>query len=1201
MIRRLELEKNKGRDYDLSSMVFLMVAAEPVRQRTLKRFIELTMPYGLSQYVMAPGYGLAENCVFVSCAYGEGKPILVDWQGRVSCGYVNTSDPDIDIRIVEPQTSEEVTESGKEGEIWISSPSAGVGYWGREEHSRDTFMNKLEGRIYTRTGDLGRVIDGNLFITGRIKDLIIVAGRNVYSADVEKTVESSCDLLRPGCCAVIGVPEEILSAKGISMDEGSDQVGLVAIAEVKDGKPVNKDVVEQIKVKVAEEHGVSLAAVKLIKPRTISKTTSGKIQRFECLKQFTDEKLSLVPEPIISRRSLTPRPHLKTATPTSNATRLSYVEIVEYLKKLISEQTGVPGSRISTTANLSSYGTDSIGVVRAAQKLSDFLGVPVSAVDIFTATSIEDLATFSVNLLMKSQPQDMRNNVSNSEVDDRYMSSQLATEVNLPRDVTLAQQLQIMVLQFLALTYVSVLLIFPAYVSISIYTKLVTSNLAPTIPLASYIISIAFAPLAWISCIFSTCTCISLFGNSFLQPNYALLPVFSLWSLDYVKWWALYKAQEVSSKVYAVHLRGTVLLNYWFWMFGAKIGSSVVLDTIDVTDPALVSIGDGVVIAEGALLQSHEVRNGVLSLRPIRIGRNSSVGPYAVIQKGSVVRDGTEVAPLEVIEEEKMVPRSNKSDNHEVAMPRDSNTVYHMIGIYIVGFISSLSAAIIYCLYILLSRTTPNLEHFMLLCISGAFHWFPLTIVAHTIIINGASLNPLIFSISVAAAYTAHGTVLTLLTSMLSHSLSTNEETHDHLKVWLRQRLIVACHLRFAKLLSGTEAFCIYLRLLGARVGKFCSIRAINPILEPKLLSIGDGVHLGDFSRIITGFYSLNGFTTGKVDVQENCVVGSQSIVLPGATIEREVILGALSAAPINSVLLRGGVYIGSQSPIMIKNTVHELDERIEEMDVKYKKIVGNLAANLAATTLKVRTRYHGIGVSEKDASVLSSQVTLARAWHQTVWSIFAQPLMQTLFPYFLLAYVVSAPLKWLLFAHASMNYPLHWLLPPFWIVSGVAAAVACALAKWVLVGRKKDGGTVLIWSGSVFMDTVWQAFKTLAGEYFIETTGGSIFFAVWMKLMGAEVDVGGGVYVDSMGAALNPEMVEIDGGGCVGREALLFGHIYEGDGGKVKFGKIRIGDGGFVGSRAVAMPGVVVEEGGSLGALSLAMKGEVVRTDRIE
>ncbi|KAL0371158.1 UNVERIFIED_CONTAM: hypothetical protein Sangu_0433900 [Sesamum angustifolium] len=96
---------------------------------------------------------------------------------------------------------------------------------------------------------------------------------------------------------------------------------------------------------------------------------------------------------------------------------------------------------------------------------------------------------------------------------------------------------------------------------------------------------------------------------------------------------------------------------------------------------------------------------------------------------------------------------------------------------------------------------------------------------------------------------------------------------------------------------------------------------------------------------------------------------------------------------------------------------------------------------------------------------------------------------------------------------------------------------------------------------------------------------------------MGSEIEVSGGVYVDSMGAVLNPEMVEIERGGCVGREALLFGHIYEGEDGKVKFGKIRIEEGGFVGSRSVAMPGVVVEDGGSLGALSLAMKEEIVRT----
>ncbi|KAG8389051.1 hypothetical protein BUALT_Bualt02G0189100 [Buddleja alternifolia] len=1537
MIRRLELNKDKVQNYDLSSMVFLMVAAEPVRQKTLKRFIELTTPFGLSQYVMAPGYGLAENCVFVSCAYGEGKPILIDWQGRVSCGYVNPDNADVDIRIIDPQTGEEHKETAKEGEIWISSPSAGIGYWGRVELSANTFRNKLDnhpGRIYTRTGDLGRVIDGNLFITGRIKDLIIVAGRNIYSADVEKTVEGSSDLLRPGCCAVIGVPEEILSTKGISMQDTSDHVGLVVIAEIRDGKLANKDVVEQITSKVAEEHGVSLAAVKLIKPRTISKTTSGKIKRFECLKHFTDETLNLAPEPIITKRTLLrsnttgtcreghkPRAHRKISIPSPNA-RLNYIEIVEFLKKTISEQTGIHSSKISTTANLTSYGIDSIGVVRAAQKLSDFLGVPVGAVDIFTATSIDDLASFSENLLMISQPHDMKNSsISYTEVDD--ISSDVVTEVSV------FHQSGIVLLQFLALTYVSILLILPAYIAISLYMKSIPSilSLIKTTPWMPYIVSLAFAPFAWIFCIFTTCSCIAIFGNSFLQPNYALIPNTSIWSLDYIKWWALYKAQEVSSKVLAVHLRGTVLLNYWFQMFGTKIGSSVVLDTIDITDPALVSIGDGAVIAEGVLVQSHEVRNGILSFRPIRIGKNSSVGPYALIQKGSVLGDGTEVPALQVTEEGKSVSKSNKGNNiqkaAELPKVRDDihHPIYHLLGIYKVGFISSVSAVIFYCIYILLGSRTPNIEHFMFLCISGAFHWFPFTIVAYAIIISSTSLSPLSFSMSVATAYSAHGLILILLTCLTNNFLSRNDETpQGNLKIWLRHRITIACHLRFAKLLSGTEAFCIYLRLLGAKVGKYCSIRAINPILEHKLVSIGAGVHLGDFSRIITGFYSSNGFTKGKVEVQENSVVGSQSLVLPGSTIQKNVILGALSAAPINSVLQRGGVYIGSQNPIMIKNTMHEMDERIEEMDTKYKKIVGNLAANLAATTLKVRTRYfHRIGVSGKgllkiydnikglpdhkifkpgktypiivrhsnslsadddaridargaalrlfsdcEAPLLdltlktgnafyartisdfatwlvcglpareehvkraphirdavwtslrnadtftqlhyysnicrlfrftdgqemyvkfklrpfderisedsgkvepmgilppetgaiprdkndkrpllfladdfqkrvsspdgvryifqlqfravpqdeatqdialdctkpwdeaefpfidvgeviinenltkeqseelqfnpflrsheldviratsasqsasidhgrsliyeicqhlrnneplpeawrafieqsdvkvdlsgcpiatmlqkgdsnSSEVTLARTWYQTSWSIFAQPLLQTFLPYFLLAYVISAPLNWLLFANTTLKYPLHWLLPLFWIVSGIWAGVACAIAKWILVGKKKDGGTALIWSKSIFMDTIWQAFKILIGEYFMEITSGSIFFAVWMKMMGSDIDLGGGgVYVDSLGAVLNPEMVEIERGGCVGREALLFGHIYEGEGGKVKFGKIRIGEGGFVGSRAAAMPGVVVEDGGSLGALTLAMKEEIVRT----
>ncbi|XP_076942402.1 uncharacterized protein LOC143612262 [Bidens hawaiensis] len=1526
VVRRLEGVKDKVLSYDLSNMKFLMIAAEPVRQKTLMKFIQLTASFGLSQHVMAPGYGLAENCVYVCCAYGEKKPVLIDWQGRVCCGYVGPSDEDVDIKIVDPETGSEHDESGKEGEIWISSPSAGIGYWDKEELSQSTFKNSLENRpgiFYTRTGDLGRIIDGNLFITGRIKDLIIVGGRNIYSADIEKTVESASELLRPGCCAVIGVPEETLSTKGISVPDGSDQVGLVVIAEVRDGKPVNKEVVQQIQARVAEEHGVSIASVKLIKPRTISKTTSGKIKRFECLKQFADGTLNLVPEPIVTKKRLmrsyttgtcregnTPRPDFVKNRQLPDMGP-SHKEIEEFLIGLVSEQTGISVNKISTTEGLTSYGIDSIGVVRSAQKLSDFLGVPVGAVDVFTSTCIADLASFSENLVMKSQPNLTTQSFSviPNHVDD--------SNVDLLTEISTLHQFGIWTLQVFALVYMCMMLVLPAYQSISLFMHLVSSENS----LMGYATSLLFAPIVWIFCIFATCISVAFFGTSFLQPNYALTPEVSIWSIDFVKWWTLYKAQDICSSVMAVHLRGTVFLKYWFELFGARIGSSVLLDTVNITDPALVSIGDQAVIAEGALIQGHEVRNGVLSFLPVRIGQRSEIGPYAVIQKGSVVGEEGKVGTLQKTETGKPVFRSSrrKSVQKDALNSTQTEAIHHLMGIYVVGLLSSLSSAIAYFIYISLYQQSPSLKHFSFLCVAGAFHWLPFTIIAYAAMILTTSVHPLTFAMSLATAYLAHGLILSLLTCAVTQFLYKDESPFT---IWLRHRITIACHLKFAKLLSGTEAFCVYLRLLGAKIGNHCSIRAINPVSDPRLISIGAGVHLGDFSRITAGFYSQNGFKSEKVEVHDNAVVGSQSILLPGSVVENDVILGALSVAPVDSVLKRGGVYIGSDTPVMIKNTMHDLDDRIEEMDVKYKKIVGNLAANLAATTLKVKSRYfHRIGVSGKgvlkmydningfpshkifqpgqaypviirhsnslsadddarldargaavriltetepgpetpfldltlksgnafyartisdfatwlvcglpareeyvkrvphvreavwaslrntdsftnlhyysnicrlfrfeDGSEMyvkfklrpfdvnitedsgkvdpigilppetgaiprdvndkrptlfladdfktrvsqpggvryifqlqvrpvpdddvtkdialdctkpwdefefpyidvgeitidqnetqkqseelefnpflrcnevdviratsasqsasidhgrsliyeicqhlrngqplpeswrsfieqsdvkvdlsgcpmaatsatehkSTEVTLTRTWYQTSWTLFGQPLLQTFLPYYLMALLISGPLNIMFYVKESTGYPIQWLLPVFWVCSGTWAGLACVIAKWVVVGKKKDGGSVLIWGKEVFMDTIWQAFRTLVGEYFMEMVSGSFMFNVWMKMMGSDIDVNQGVYVDSMGAVLNPEMVEIEGGGCVGREAVLFGHIYEGDGGKVKFGKIRIGEDGFVGSRSVVMPGVCVENGGSLSALSLAFKGEIIKS----
>nr|TKW11527.1 hypothetical protein SEVIR_6G237600v2 [Setaria viridis] len=1581
VIRRLEAEKNKI--YDLSSMIFIMIAAEPVRQKTIKRFIELTQPFGFSEGVLAPGYGLAENCVYVSCAFGEGKPIFIDWQGRVCCGYVDPDDPDITIKIVDADSLTEHEEDGAEGEIWISSPSSGVGYWSNKEISQKTFCNQLKNypsKNFTRTGDLGRIINGKLFITGRIKDLIIVAGRNIYSADVEKTVEGSSDVLRPGCCAVVGVPEEVLTQKGISIPDSSDQVGLVVIAEVREGKAVSEEIADNIKTRVAEEHGVTIASVKLIKPRTLSKTTSGKIRRFECMKQFVDNTLSLANSNHISKkkslfRSLTTgtgmeirRSSLKQTVdplvlPQPRRKVKNLMEIIEFLTQLVSDQAGIPKEKISPTNSLPSYGFDSIAVVRAAQKLSDFLGTPVGAIDIFTASCISELANFLENLVHKSQPQlapQPRGKVKTSKEIIEFLKQIVSDKTGIPKDkisptdslpsygfdsitvVRTAQKLSdflgipvgaidiftasciaelasflenlvhksqpqmepdvscsaedenletidastsdlsvfaIGTLQILALTYVCFILLLPAYFASSMYMAMLSLVSMVKLSLLTYLSSLVLAPIAWICYALFTSLSLSILGKSFLQPNYVLTPGVSIWSVDFVKWWALNKAQSLAAKMLAVHLKGTIFLNYWFKMQGARIGSSVVIDTVDITDPSLLAVADGAVVAEGVLILGHEVRNEVLSFRHVKIGQNASIGPYAVLQKGTVVHNGAVVPPLHKTEQGKSAYLASKTSAYMKEEVRTANmALEHLVSIYAIGFLGALSSATVFMLYNHFSGATVSLQHFSFACIAGAFHWLPAVIAAYAVIVRETTTSPVSFALLTAFAYLSYGIILSLLTSITNKALATRSGAKKDMASLIQRRITIAAHLRFAKMLSGTEAFCMYLRLLGAKIGRHCSIRAINPVANPELISIGDGVHLGDFCNIVPGFYS-KGFTSAEIKVQDNTVVGSGSLLLPGSVLQENVILGAVSVAPQGSVLQRGGVYVGAQSLTLVKNTLHTEDERIEEMDPLYKKIVGNLAANLAITTMNVKSRYfHRIGVSgrgvlkmyqdipslpkhkifgagksfpvivrhsnslsadddarldargaavriltddgevplldltlksgkafyartiadfttwlvcglaareeqvkqaphirdavwgslrntdsytvlhyysnicrllrfedgkemyakfklrpvDKDVSEDSGQVvprgilppetgaipraeddtrpllfladdfrrkvgspdgvryvfqlqlrdvpadsaardvaldctrpwdeaefpyievgeinlasnvpteeteklefnpflrcpevdvipatsctqsasidhgrslvyeicqrlrngeplpaswrafleqsdtkidlsgcpviaatrsssnlshgtkvTLARTWYQAVWATLCQPLLQTLVPYFTMGLVIFSPLRALLAASTATGTPLYWTLPIFWAV------------------------------------------RTAAGEYFAELTPGSVPFAVWMRAMGASVAAADGVYVDSMGALLNPEMVRLERGASVGRDALLFGHVYEGEGGEVKFGAVHIGEDGFVGSRAVAMPGVRVDDGGCLGALGLAMKEEIVR-----
>jgi acyl-CoA synthetase (AMP-forming)/AMP-acid ligase II len=284
-------------DLDLSTLERLYCGAEPISVDTLTRFAQATAPLGFNLDALVPCYGMAETTLYVSgkCPGGdyhtERSPELCGVpRDVVSCGKV---DPEHTVRIVEP-TSLEALNDGRIGEIWVSGPSVAAGYHDRHYLTRRVFGARIAGELgrYLRTGDLGFVRSGELFVTGRIKDLIIVNGRNIYPQDVEANVGRA--------------DPDVRTAVAFSIPgEGSEQ--LCVIAEV--GQPqvsaqVHARLVEAIRASVTSEFGIR-PRVHIAPKRTVPTTTSGKVRRQEARRMFLAGEVLSVPIDLPATRECT--------------------------------------------------------------------------------------------------------------------------------------------------------------------------------------------------------------------------------------------------------------------------------------------------------------------------------------------------------------------------------------------------------------------------------------------------------------------------------------------------------------------------------------------------------------------------------------------------------------------------------------------------------------------------------------------------------------------------------------------------------------------------------------------------------------------------------------------------------------------------------------------------------------------------------
>jgi acyl-CoA synthetase (AMP-forming)/AMP-acid ligase II len=295
--RKVTAQQREG--LDLESWRLAFNGAEPVRQRTLDAFAKAFRANGFRPRAWYPCYGLAEITVFGTGGQAADLPVVrhVDVTsleaGRVvemepgpgSRAVVGCGRARLDRRtaIVDPDSRHRVPE-GQVGEIWLAGADVARGYWGRPDESELTFRARLadddEGP-YLRTGDLGFMLDGELYVAGRLKDLIIVAGRNHYPQDLELTVEGSHPGIRSGCSAAFAI-------------EADDQERLIVVAEVeREYRPRQSEepyastprldaLIQAVRQSVAEEHDVRVQEVVLIRPASIPKTSSGKIRRGTC-------------------------------------------------------------------------------------------------------------------------------------------------------------------------------------------------------------------------------------------------------------------------------------------------------------------------------------------------------------------------------------------------------------------------------------------------------------------------------------------------------------------------------------------------------------------------------------------------------------------------------------------------------------------------------------------------------------------------------------------------------------------------------------------------------------------------------------------------------------------------------------------------------------------------------------------------------
>ncbi|WP_232004753.1 type I polyketide synthase [Mycobacterium sp. ACS1612] len=388
---------------DLSHWIAALSGAEPVRAATMQRFTEAFAPAGFRQQAFCPVYGLAEATLLVSGESDRGRTPTVRHIDKtalrdnritsvpsdhvnaapiVGCGPADASQ---EIIVVDPVTRTRLAPD-EVGEIWVAGPNVAYGYWGKAAETEETFKARTadtDDGPYLRTGDLGFLAaDGELFVTGRLKDVVIIRGRNYHPTDIELTVQQTHPGLLNGRGAVFSVASE----------SGPEQ--LVVVQEVDRQQIADADtdeVIAAIRTAITAEHQIQPHTVLLVDVLRIPTTSSGKIRRSTCKQEFVDGRLVpfaswQAPEPGHRRPVTTPA-----AEPLEQTGR-SAEEIQAWFLEQLAADLDLAPTAIDITEPFAAYGLDSVRSIQLMKALETWIGRELPPTLTYSYPTIETLA-----------------------------------------------------------------------------------------------------------------------------------------------------------------------------------------------------------------------------------------------------------------------------------------------------------------------------------------------------------------------------------------------------------------------------------------------------------------------------------------------------------------------------------------------------------------------------------------------------------------------------------------------------------------------------------------------------------------------------------------------------------------------------------------------------------------------------------------